>query len=163
LLYERLHEITKKLTDDKSSMKDESQLSSASEGSTQVQDEWVSMDFSKCQPSPESSSMKSPNDSSDMSKQERPSDIITIDSPEYMEGKSIDRVVLPPPPPYSEEQPVQIASFDSCPQEPGPSTHLSHSWHTSSRPSCSDDESSIEFTSTGVEMEDGPPPYDEPV
>ncbi|VIO89329.1 Uncharacterized protein BM_BM2 [Brugia malayi] len=88
---------------------------------------------------------------------------LTLGTSMSLSERLLANVGLPPPPPYSEHDSTDVIS-QQYPrvQQSVSSLGTPHSWQISltseiNRP---EDDSSIESTSTGVEMEDVPPPYE---
>ncbi|CAG9536041.1 unnamed protein product [Cercopithifilaria johnstoni] len=88
---------------------------------------------------------------------------LTLGTSMSFSERLLANVGLPPPPPYSKYDSADIVS-QQYPhvQQPVSSVGTPHSWQISlttkiNRP---EDDSSVESTLTGVEMEDAPPPYE---
>ncbi|EFO24354.2 hypothetical protein LOAG_04131 [Loa loa] len=88
---------------------------------------------------------------------------LTLDTSMSLSERLLANVGLPPPPPYSERDSASIAS-QQYPRVRQPMSPVGapHSWQISlnARVNRPEDDSSVESTSTGVEMEDVPPPYE---
>ncbi|KAL3990716.1 Ubiquitin carboxyl-terminal hydrolase family protein [Acanthocheilonema viteae] len=88
---------------------------------------------------------------------------LTLGTSMSFSERLLANVGLPPPPPYSEHDSANTASQQySRVRQPMAPVGAPHSWQISlstgmNRP---EDDSSVESTSTGVEMEDIPPPYE---
>ncbi|OZC06147.1 hypothetical protein X798_06874 [Onchocerca flexuosa] len=85
---------------------------------------------------------------------------LTLGTSMSLSERLLANVGLPPPPPYSEHDSAGVTSqkYPRVQQSVG----APHSWQISltNRINCPEDDSSVESTSTGVEMEDVPPPYE---
>uniref|UniRef100_A0A0R3RYZ8 USP domain-containing protein n=1 Tax=Elaeophora elaphi TaxID=1147741 RepID=A0A0R3RYZ8_9BILA len=87
---------------------------------------------------------------------------LTLGTSMSLSERLLANVGLPPPPPYSEHDSADIASQQYRVPQPVSTVGTPHSWQISlsakvNRP---ENDSSLESSLTGVEMEDVPPPYE---
>ncbi|VDK83254.1 unnamed protein product [Litomosoides sigmodontis] len=143
----------------------ERRSSHASEGRSRSAEQ-CSMDYGRAETSSNIDSPKnvvSPMESKLSLKTGTSDEALTLGTSVSLSERLLANVGLPPPPPYSEHDSADIVSQQyRHVQQPVSSVGIPHSWRISltTRANRPEDDSSVESMSTGVEMEDVPPPYE---